>query len=150
MGPDTPERGDKEWLCPVCNKYFDDTDPGLLWGKCPECGSSCTFLGGVEKFHLAEALLLETSKEYSLPIVDIEGMKPMARARAFLSRDECLKLTAVPIRHFGSVLVVASAVPDLLSKWIADTGFEKAKSVKVRMVLARVGDIIELVMRTFG
>lgn len=144
------EEEKREWFCPICNKYFDDSDPCLLWGKCPECGSTCTFLGGGDRYYLTEAMLLQLSKEYALPVVDIEGMQPLEGGRTCMSRDECLKLTAVPIKRFGEVVVIAVASPDLFRKWMRDSDFERTKGVKVRMVLAAVTDILAVVLRSQG
>jgi hypothetical protein len=141
---------DKSWFCPVCRNYFDDEDPGLMWGKCPECGSTCTYLGPEDRYFLADAFLKHLSREYSLPVVDITDLEPLEDARAHMSRDECLKLTAVPIRLFGDVLVVAVAAPELFRNWMKYIDMERAQDVRVRLVIAGVEEVISMVLRTYG
>jgi hypothetical protein len=147
---DAEQEQEKEWYCPICHNFFSDEDPDLLWGKCPECGSTCTFLGQKKGYYLTDALLRQISKELSLPVVDIRRTQIFRGARTFFSRHDCLCLTFVPIRKFGDVLVVASADPQLLRGWLAKTDFEGINSVKVRLVLSAVTDIIALILRSYG
>lgn len=140
----------KSWYCPICRQYFDDSDPDLLWGQCPECGSSCTYLGDPERYFLTDAMLRQMSRELALPMVDIEAMEPFAQARKYFRRDDCLRLTAVPLKRLGDVLVVASAEPALLGAWLESRGFERRHRCTVRMVLANVTDVIDMVLRTYG
>jgi len=140
---------DKPWYCPICGNYFADSDPGLFLGKCPECGSTCTYLGAEEKYHLEDAILKQLSRQYSLPVVHLPAMDPLADGKRFFSRDDCLRVTAVPVALYGDVLVVAVADPELFKVFLSRHRFEETQGVHVRLAVAGVTDIIAHVLKTF-